>query len=185
MIRLQFRHFRLTIHFSFLLLLSLLLILQEIELGSTFLLALLCHEGGHLLVLLSLHLGAREMELSAFGIALHRQRVGSFRQELLLYAAGPAANLLTAALLLPWNRVAGLFHLILAALNLLPIHPLDGGEITRLLLEQFLDLSAAERTAKSLSRMLWLLLLLAAGLLFLYQHKPTLLLFVLLLGLRQ
>lgn len=172
------------IRFSFLLLLSLLLLLQELELGGTFLLAVLWHELGHLLLMILLKLPPTELELSAFGVALRRERSGGFWGELVLYLAGPAANLLACTFLLPWDKVSGLFHLILAALNLLPIAPMDGGNITELLLEQFLDPSAARKTSHRLSLIVWIVLLLGAAAFLLKQWNPSLLIFVLLLGLQ-
>lgn len=172
------------IRFSFLLLLSLLLILQELELGTVFLLAVLWHELGHLLLMALLKLPPTELELSAFGVALRRERSGGFWGELALYLAGPAANLLACAVLLPVDKVSGLFHLILATLNLLPIAPMDGGNITELLLEQFLEPSAAEKTAHRLSVLVWLALLLGAVAFLLKRWNPSMLIFVLLLAMQ-
>lgn len=170
------------IRFSFLLLLSLLLLLQELELGAVFLLAVLWHELGHLLLMALQRLPPTELELSAFGVALRRERSGGFWGELALYLAGPTANLLACAFLLPWDKVSGLFHLILSALNLLPIAPMDGGNITELLLEQFLDLSVARKMAQRLSILVWIVLFFGAAVFFLTQWNPSMLIFVLLLG---
>lgn len=91
------------------------------------------HECGHLLLLFALHDAPQRITFGIFGIALDRarpMRLG-YIQELAVYAAGPAANLLLALALLPLPRLrrAVRVNLLLAGFNLLPIPPLDGSGI--------------------------------------------------------
>ena len=95
------------------------------------------HECGHLLLLFALHDAPQRMCFGVFGMRI--ERAGevrlSYRQELAVYAAGPAANLLLCVSLLPFCgklprlRRAVRVNLLLAGFNLLPLPPLDGGGI--------------------------------------------------------
>ncbi len=95
------------------------------------------HECGHLLLLCALRNVPQRICLGAFGLRIERARTTalSYAQELAVYAAGPAANLLLGAGLLPFCRAYPRLHravrvnLLLAAFNLLPIPPMDGGGI--------------------------------------------------------
>ncbi|MBP1582074.1 MAG: hypothetical protein J6A26_06740 [Oscillospiraceae bacterium] len=183
MMRFRLGKVQVELHFSFLLLLSLFLLLEQMGAGLGFLLAVLIHELGHLLMMGLLSLPVEALSFSAFGIAIQR---GESRRrllpEMLLYLAGPGMNLLCVGLL--DESLSRAFHLILALLNLLPILPMDGGNIQLLLLESCLPPERAERWAKFISR-LWTLALLIPALCFLRQQRPTLLLFVLILALQQ
>ncbi len=173
------------IRFSFLFLLSLFLLLEQLEQGERFLLAVLWHELGHVLVLLLQKQPLTAVELSAFGVRIERQCRGSFWQEFLLYIAGPAANIFAAMFLLPWNKLSAIFHLVLATLNLLPILPMDGGNLSELVLEQLLTPIAAHRSNGILSAVTWIVLLLLGAWLLLRHWNPSMLIFTLLLVLQK
>lgn len=95
------------------------------------------HECGHLLLLLALRDMPQAIRFGMFGARIERAQTTrlSYPQELALYAAGPAANLLLAAALLPFCRAkprlfrAVRVNLLLAGFNLLPFPALDGGGI--------------------------------------------------------
>ncbi len=109
--------------------------------------AILIHESGHLLIACLLGVKPRELCLSLFGARLRLSGMLSYRRELLIAAAGPAANLVTAAFLLIPLILAGegaleayltaggvsatfaLASVGLAGINLLPVRSLDGGRI--------------------------------------------------------
>ena len=174
------------VRFSFLLCVSLFLLLERLEMGRKLLLAVLLHECGHLLILLLTGQKPASVELSIGGIAILRQRESqSFWQELLLHAAGPMTNLLFVGLLWQRDKFACAFHLILAAVNLLPIPDLDGGSITELLLEQLLPPEKVPIFCRRIGAVTVLVLLTAAIPLLFREKNPALLLFLLLLTLRK
>jgi len=107
--------------------------------------ALLLHEAGHYFAALRLSLPVSQIELTPFGGAMQISLSDGLRgrKGFLLAAAGIAANLLTAlpaAVFLfrggasPWIAAFLASSLALAAVNLLPVLPLDGG---RMLLSLF------------------------------------------------
>ena len=114
------------------LLAAFLLLSRGLILPAALLSAALCHELAHVLTLHALHAPPRRLTLSATGAELyvpdlHRLSYGG---ELLAVTAGPGCNLLLWALLSltgwpPLAPFAGA-HLILGALNLLPVRPMDG-----------------------------------------------------------
>lgn len=145
-------------------------------------LAALIHELGHLAAAVACGVRITGMRLDLFGARLELPGLLSYRQELLVALGGPAANLLTAAVLSRawtacgcpvcgaspslsgWALVLGVLlpaSLGLCAVNLLPVATLDGGRILSCLLSLTLGADAARRVLRLLSlfllSLLWLL----------------------------
>lgn len=145
-------------------------------------LAALIHELGHLAAAVACGVRIAGMQLDLFGARLELPGLLSYRQELLVALGGPAANLLTAAVLFRawtacgrpvcgaspslsgWALVLGVLlpaSLGLCAVNLLPVATLDGGRILSCLLSLTLGADAARRVLRLLSlsllTLLWLL----------------------------
>lgn len=145
-------------------------------------LAALIHELGHLAAAVACGVRITGMRLDLFGARLELPGLLSYRQELLVALGGPAANLLTAAVLFRawtacgcpvcgaspslsgWALVLGVLlpaSLGLCAVNLLPVASLDGGRILSCLLSLTLGADAARRVLRLLSlfllTLLWLL----------------------------
>lgn len=125
---------RIIIRPTTLVLAGLLILLEGSLLAILPILAALCHELGHLAVMLALGVPVREIELTLFGAEIRTPPLGTGTAgTVAVYAAGAAANLLSAAviLLLPHRGFGAEFFAVcslsLAALNLLPIRSLDGG----------------------------------------------------------
>ena len=93
-----------------------------------FLLGSLVHELGHLLVMKLCRVPIRGMQVGAKGAVLE---VGllDYKKELLCAAAGPAASILLGVGLLRLAPRPALVSFLLAAVNLLPLYPLDGGRM--------------------------------------------------------
>ena len=130
----------LTVSPSALVLLAVFLLFSRgLTLPAAILSAALCHELAHVLALCLLHAPPRRLTLSASGAELYVPALVrlSYGGEILAVAAGPACNLLLWALLscVGGERLAPFAgaHLILGALNLLPVRPMDGGRLLWLL----------------------------------------------------
>ena len=140
------------------------------------------HELGHLAAAVACGVRIAGMRLDLFGARLELPGLLSYRQELLVALGGPAANLLTAAVLFRawtacgcpvcgaspslsgWALVLGVLlpaSLGLCAVNLLPVATLDGGRILSCLLSLTLGADVARRVLRLLSlfllTLLWLL----------------------------
>ena len=135
------------IPFSLFLVLPLLALARGVSLAGPAI-ALLLHELGHILSARMMGEELAELQISPLGAVLRLCAAPQSRFcEMFIAAAGPAASLLCATL------AAGMMHffpvlgflgsfcrycLILAAINLLPALPLDGGRILRSVLSGFL-----------------------------------------------
>lgn len=124
---------RLTVYPSFVLLLCLLIWLDKDGWVPLFFCSAALHECGHLLALRLCNVPVYGMELRAAG-AVIRTGATTAGREALCTAAGPLVNLVLSALLFQLAPKGSLINLLLLCFNLLPVYPLDGGRLLRLLL---------------------------------------------------
>lgn len=120
---------------SFVLLWTILCLLDTQGLMVYFLPAAVLHEIGHIACLYALGGYAEQLELNGGGANLSMILHRGYWGEAVTAAAGPIFNLLCACLCgwAGWEMAAGA-HFILGFFNLLPIIPLDGGRIACALL---------------------------------------------------
>lgn len=132
MFSVQFGGTRWRMGVPFLLLLTLLLTLDASATVLVCLLASFLHEGGHIAALLLMERPPQAVTVGACGIRLvpHEQPLAPRRQAVVLLA-GPAVNLLAAAVLGVFRcaPAAVAAHAVLGVFNLLPIEALDGGQL--------------------------------------------------------
>lgn len=123
--------------------------------------SIVVHELGHALVARRLGVRVSGIELSFFGGAAKMVELPrTANDELAIAAAGPAVSLAIggAGILLAGLTHLGLFawlgwtNLILAAFNLIPALPMDGGRILRALLTRKMDFVRATDIAVRVSR---------------------------------
>lgn len=123
-------------------------------------LVVLLHELGHAFMALRYGVATREITLLPIGGLARLERIPEEpRQEIAIALAGPAVNLILAAvaygamlLNLPveWRNVlatAAVFNLTLAAFNLLPAFPMDGGRVLRAVMASRVGYLVATRRA--------------------------------------
>ncbi len=103
------------------------------------------HEAGHLAAMLIFGSVPRKLELGYFGMKIVTgSRLLSPQKEIITAAAGPAVNILLAAVLLLIKKEEwAIISLALALFNLLPVPMLDGGRILANLLhnEKFIRIT--------------------------------------------
>lgn len=133
---------------------------EELPIAIVTLSAILLHECGHLLAFSLLGEPPPAFGAAAGGFRLTASRPLSYRSELLISLAGPAANAAAALFALPLclARIGGsypplvaLIMVLTAAANLLPIGDLDGGRILSAFLAERLPLGSAERVSAAAS----------------------------------
>ncbi len=125
-----------------------LLLYDEKGLAAGCLAASLIHECGHLSMMFWRKSPPDAIRVGLFGMRVERQDTStlSFWDDLLIAAGGPLVNLL--CFLVFWilgAETAAAIHLVIAGLNLLPVEPLDGGQILQNLLYQRLEREIADR----------------------------------------
>lgn len=127
---------RLQVGDSFLLMAALAGFLDESGLAPLFFAAAALHEVGHALAVCACGGTVVVLRLTALGGVLRYRLPGlSMLSDVCIAAAGPLAGIGIAWLAagLGWYRFAGA-NLILSMLNLLPVRPLDGGQMVSALL---------------------------------------------------
>lgn len=115
----------------------------------------LLHEWAHVLMAAALGMAITQMELFPFGCAARLQCFAVSRaKEIIVAAAGPLANMAAACAIFFIDKYAFEIsiadklitaNLALAAVNMLPALPLDGGRITRALFASFMGYKRATR----------------------------------------
>lgn len=157
--------FPVEINLSFLLLLGLVLIAFGGVAGVMLVLlvfgSVLLHELGHALVARQLGVHVAGIELSFFGGAAKMvQLPKTANHEVLIAAAGPAVSLVLGGLGLGLGTLTGVslfawlgwVNFVIAAFNLIPALPMDGGRILRALLSRKMDFVRATDVSVSVAR---------------------------------
>lgn len=123
--KLRLFNFDFVIEYSFFLLLSFALLLGAKDIAYLLLFSSL-HELGHIIALLCVGGRIDKLTLSFYGLALRYSSALSSIKELLVIISGPIVNLILYIIL------KDDINLLLFALNILPVYPLDGGRIFRI-----------------------------------------------------
>lgn len=118
------------------------------QIGAGFLLGIFCHELGHLAVMKICRTPVTELSLRFSGAVIQGQFRG-YGQELACALAGPAASIMMSAITLRDIPEFAVINGLLAAVNLLPMYPLDGGRILRSTLHMWCDDERVERWIKN------------------------------------
>lgn len=139
------------ISLSFAATITCMLILDDSGVCSVALFCCFIHEAAHILCLLACGEKPALVELSFYGIKLERFPVCSRNRDILIYAAGPAANLLLYAVFsinsadnVHMHNAADI-SLVTGLFNLLPCRPLDGGNILFECLRRLMPEEKAEK----------------------------------------
>ena len=119
--------YKVRIEYSFLLVLSFSALLKESEVLYVLLFSFL-HEAGHIILLCLLSGKADEIVFAFYGIGLKHSSVLTKNKEILFLSGGVIVNFIFAAL-----NIHREINLALLFLNVLPLYPLDGGRILKLL----------------------------------------------------
>ena len=105
----------------------------DLNLLGWFLLGMICHELGHVITLLIFRIPIYEIHLRLSG-AVICHGLCTYRQEFLCAAAGPLANGLLFVVFYRQYPELAMISGCLGMANMLPVFPLDGGRMLRVLL---------------------------------------------------
>lgn len=125
-----------------------LLLYEKQGLAAGCLAASLIHECGHLTAMFVCKALPRRIHIGIFGMRIERDAAlsVSFWQDAFIAAGGPLINLLCCGGFLLCGKVtAAALHFLTAALNLLPVEALDGGQLLLSLLYRRLPRERAEK----------------------------------------
>lgn len=162
---------------------ALLILLDRTALSLVPLLAAICHELGHLAVMRMTKTDVREVKITVFGAEIRSLGYKNELSRAAVYAAGGAANIVSALTVLAIgvdDAYAELFvacSLALAFVNLLPIRSLDGGCILEALISHFAPTHAYAAVTVASAVSLGLLWLVAVYILLVCGGNLSLLLF--------
>ncbi|HWQ78993.1 MAG TPA: hypothetical protein VN381_09255 [Anaerovoracaceae bacterium] len=160
MFRLQIFGTKVEFHFSFFLLLLIIVLSGNYVFAAASVLFSLFHEFAHRLMAVRLGYTPEKVSFGLFGGVLHiREGFVKPRHELMIHLSGPFFNILTALLLygfylyfyLPWLQPFILANAVLALYNLMPFYPLDGGKITDLYMAVFLGYGRSQKISRIFS----------------------------------
>ena len=143
--------------FGFFLSLSIFLLMDQTGIGVLCVSAALLHELGHLIAMALFRVKLVRVRLQTLEIGIERQEARSLMSELCIDLAGPAVNLLLAAVCYRWGSMG--FSAILC-----PLPMLDGGQALSALCQRLFTLERAGKICLAVS-ICTLLLILAGGVL--------------------
>ena len=143
---------RVVITFSFLLVTTLLLLLDSQGIGWILLLSIALHESAHLAAMRLFGIPLAEIGLYPFGVQIRRggSQV-SYGRDAVVYLAGCFGSLLVGALTFEVNSLLSAVNIALGLFNLLPVPPLDGGQALGAICRRRLSEHQARRILPALS----------------------------------
>ena len=143
------------IDFSFYIALLLALFSRQIDIYLTYLIAILIHECGHLIIATFFKWQVEEFKLSAIGgfLRFKNDLARPIYQSLLVALGGVIFNITFGVLLIAFSGPPSLIYtqFAIAIFNLLPISPLDGSRIVQAFLRRFFNYKTVLNIAKYLN----------------------------------
>jgi len=148
------RRVEVTVSPLFFCLFAVLLIYEPQGIAAGCLAASLLHESGHLAVMAMRRALPHRIAVGVFGMRIEKGEGMhlSFLDEFLIAAGGPAVNGLCCALFLCLDgQKTAVIHLLVGALNVLPIYPLDGGTMLQCILLHFFSKERTDTILRAVS----------------------------------
>lgn len=116
------------------------IITKQIDIYVIFIISTLIHEISHAITGIALGLKLRKFCVMPFGFKITFEETGSYKKntikKFIIAVSGPLTNLCMMLTAIIFNLHSNIIYanLIIAIFNLLPIYPLDGGRILKIIL---------------------------------------------------
>lgn len=141
--------------------------------------AIVIHEAGHLICMLSYGESPKSVEIKSFGIRIKRREgvILNIGREIAVYFAGPVINLIAALgfYLFGADMIGCAINLTIALFNLLPAGRLDGGNVLRVILQRKLGLWKGKKVCSIISIFIIVPVVISGVILAIKFYTPTLL----------
>lgn len=135
----------LKIHITLILILIYNYFFSDIKLFIMFYMFIVMHELSHAIVAILLKVDVKELEFTPFGICAKYENNISDLKELIISASGPLFSIFLAYSY--GNKIYFIINVLITIFNLLPVYPLDGGRILRIIFKFILG----QKKGKSIS----------------------------------
>lgn len=123
----------LKIHITLILVLVYNYFFSDIKLFIMFYMFAIMHELSHAVVALLLRIDIKEFEFTPFGVCVKYENNLSDLKELIISVSGPVFSMILACLY--GNKIYFIINILITIFNLLPVYPLDGGRVLRVILK--------------------------------------------------
>lgn len=163
---------RIKINIQIFAIVAILILTNQIEIYAWLMLFALIHEVAHMCVGMILNLKPKTLEIQPFGIGvIFESFENSNMKKIIIALAGPIINIIFA-IVFSYINVGNKdlivnANLLLAIFNLMPIYPLDGGRILKVIIKMSKKTSEADEIVNRISNILIIMLTMAASVLIL------------------
>jgi len=167
-----------TVNVQIFIIIILLILSNQIQIYSVLMLFTLLHELSHMLAGILLKLKPKELKINPFGISiLFENYAKEEKKKILVALSGPLFNIMIA-IIVSFMKIESTLkeiiiyaNILIGAFNLLPIYPLDGGRILKLVLKKTHNFEETEKYINYISNILVILLTAMSSILVLIYHN--------------
>lgn len=150
----------LKIHITLILILIYNYFFSDIRLFIMFYMFVVMHELSHAIVALLLKVDIKEFEFAPFGVCAKYENNLSDLKELIISVSGPAFSMALACLY--GNKIYFIINILITIFNLLPVYPLDGGRVLRVILKFIFGYKKGKVISTYLTNLILILFLLVS-----------------------
>lgn len=146
------------------------IITKQINIYAVFIAFTLIHEMSHAIAGIMLGLKLKKVEIMPFGFKISFWQNRNKMKKILVTLAGPGINLIIMglAIMFKWHVNIIYSNLIIAVFNLIPIYPLDGGRLLKILLSFKYNFKEKNKIVNKVSNLIIIALTGIASIIILY-----------------
>lgn len=137
------------------------IITQNIKIFAITFIFIFLHELGHLVTGITIGLKIKKINIHISGLSVEFENYGKQRNvnKIIVDIAGPLINIISMIIAIIINQMEiAYINLLLATINLLPIYPLDGGRILKVILGRKISYKKTINYVESISQYTLILL---------------------------